>query len=203
MNLNVVQLMNQNYNGFLKLVELEIIDKKRACEAVIKSNNPNYIYYFACGVKDANLEELEDAIIQTMDAEYIYKFVKHIKGSNFEKLQDAIIQIGSAEYIHNFARYVEGANIEKLENAIIQTQNNKFTFLFHKNVNIIKNIKMIIEKNNRNSKENIGLINLMELLNKERYEDIFANRENFAQLFADDTTLNEEDKEVEKILKMK
>ena len=57
--------------------------------------------------------------------------------------------------------------------------------------------------NNRNAKGTTGLINLMELLNNEKYEDIFANRENFAQLFTDDNTLNEEDKEVEKILKMK
>ena len=114
MNSNIEKLMKQNFDGFKKSVELGIINKDIACDAVIESKNMENIYNWAKDIKDANIEKLEDAIIQGGEAKWIYLFAKNIKGANIKKLEDAIIQIENAEYVYIFTRDIKEANVEKL-----------------------------------------------------------------------------------------
>ena len=213
MNLMIEQLMNQNFNGFLKLVELGIIDKEIACEAVIESKNAEYIYKIAI-VIDINIVKLEDAIIQTGNAKFIFYFARDVKGASIEKLEDAIIQIGNAEFMYDFSEFIEGANIPKLEDAIIQTGNAEFMFYFaksQKGANIEKLEDAIIQTgdaewinryameiegaNIEKTKQTLDYIKkrendfakLMSLLNYGNYDEIVNNSQEYEQLFIDDT----------------
>ena len=130
MNKNIEKILHQNFEGFLKLVELGVIGKELGTEAVINSKLANFIYLFAKNIKGANIEKLEDGIIETQNIEWIYQFAKNIKGANIEKLEDKIIKTQNAVYIYYFAKNIKGANIEKLEDGIIKTQNAEYICYF-------------------------------------------------------------------------
>ena len=84
MNLNIELLIRQDFDKFIKLVELGIIDNETACDAVIESKNSEYIYVLARDGKNINIKKLEDAIIQIGNAKYIYYFARNVQGANIE-----------------------------------------------------------------------------------------------------------------------
>ena len=53
--------------------------------------------------------KLSNGICKTNDAEYIYYFARNINGADITKLTNAISSIDDAEYIYNFAKDVKGA----------------------------------------------------------------------------------------------
>ena len=185
MNLMIEQLMNQNFNGFLKLVELGIIDKEIACEAVIESKNAEYIYKIAI-VIDINIVKLEDAIIQTGNAKFIFYFARDVKGASIEKLEDAIIQIGNAEFMYDFSEFIEGANIPKLEDAIIQTGNAEWINRYAMEIEGA-NIEKTKQTLDYIKKRENDFAKLMSLLNYGNYDEIVNNSQEYEQLFIDDT----------------
>lgn len=72
-------------------------------------NNAEFIYYFAKGVKGAQLdkiviEKLVEAIVKTNDAKYMYLFARNVKGTIIEKLAEGIIKTNKAEYIDRFSK---------------------------------------------------------------------------------------------------
>ncbi len=97
MNENIEKILNQDFRGFLKLIELGVIDKKISMKTIINSKNPYFIYEFAYYIKDADIEKLTDAIIKTKNVYYIYFFARDIKGSDSKRLIDEIEKIENAE----------------------------------------------------------------------------------------------------------
>lgn len=115
----------------------DYVNDKRLEDAVIKSRNAEYIYWFALEIKEANIPKLENAIIESEsiisqgeNARYICCFAKDIKGANITKLEDAIIESYNTQYIYWFARDVKGANISRLENIIIESKSAKYIYCF-------------------------------------------------------------------------
>ena len=117
MNLNIMQLMYTNFKGFIKLGELGIIDSEIACDAIIESNDPEYIYEFAKNINNANIERLKDIIIKSNDSVYINYFDHDIKNdlTNLMKL----LNIEDYEYIlknkEKFSQlFIDDKSYEKL-----------------------------------------------------------------------------------------
>ena len=132
MNKNIKQLLHENFNVFLKLVKLGVIDKETGMKAVINSKSPYFIYEFAINVEDVNIEKLTDAIIETPSVVYIYRFAFDIKGANLKKIEQGIIETQDIQWIYYFARDIKGANkglllaeIEKIEKKQEIIENNK------------------------------------------------------------------------------
>ena len=73
MNNKVKYLINEDFNNFIKLVNLGIIDKDYATDAVIETHDAHYIYSFARKIKGADIKRLENAIIK---AKEVYKITK-------------------------------------------------------------------------------------------------------------------------------
>lgn len=117
MNRNVELLLKENFEHFLKLVELGIISKDVACNAVVEEGNSNHILTFAYRI-NYNIKALEDAIIETKEAPDIYRFAFRVKGADITKLEDAICNLGNLDIIYYFA-FNKKANISKLEDALI------------------------------------------------------------------------------------
>ena len=139
MNKNVELLLKNNFDYFLKLVELGII--KDLEDAIISTHNVSYIYAFACDVERADILKLEDALINVFlytvcyrnDFEHLCAFAD-ITGADISKLEDAIIKKNKAFYISEFAKKVKSANILKLENAIIATGVLLYIFVFARDI---------------------------------------------------------------------
>ncbi len=149
MNSNIKLLLKNNFDYFLKLVELGIIPKDIACNDVIEYKEPDYILEFArrFGNK-CNIRDLEDAIINTHNAQYIYAFACNVERVDILKLEDALIYVflytvcyhNDFECLCDFAN-LTGADISKLEDAIIKKNTALYIYEFAKKVkdaNILK-----------------------------------------------------------------
>ena len=180
MNNIIKNLINENFDRFVKLVNMGIIDKKDAHKCIVETNNAEYIYYFALKIKEANIPELESAIIKTNNAEYIYLFALDIKGANITKLEDAIIKTQNAQYIYLFAQNVKGANIRRLYQALLIIKEKDFTVE-----------EYLIELKNRYKELNhisndVEHTNIMNLIENNEDEETTENKENYANLFQEE-----------------
>ena len=119
MNANIKLLLKEDFPAFLKLINLGIIDKDVACNAIIEERNLEYILTFAFEF-NYNINLLEDTVINMKDVKYIYYFARYIKGANILKLEDVAIKTKVIRCIYSFAHHVKGANILKLEDALIE-----------------------------------------------------------------------------------
>lgn len=99
-------------------------------EAICNTNDAKYIYYFAKDIIDSPIEILENTICKINDAKYIYFFALNVEVTSIQKLANAICKTGEANYIYYFARDVEGAPIDELINAIIKTNDAEHIYLF-------------------------------------------------------------------------
>ena len=149
MNSNIKLLLKNNFNYFLRLVELGIIDINIACNDVIEYKEPDYILEFARRFgNNSNIRDLEDAIISTYNAQYIYAFACNVESADILKLEDALINVflytvcchNDFEILCAFAD-ITGADISKLEDAVIKK--NKALYIFDlakkvKGANILK-----------------------------------------------------------------
>lgn len=88
-------------------------------DAVIKSKDFNFIYYF-WRVVGANKSRLEDAIIETGDICGMINFCKNNE-VNLSKFEDYIYKNGTISDMLHFNRRVHKANIAKLEDTVIKT----------------------------------------------------------------------------------
>ena len=132
--------LSRNFTAFMKLIEIGIINKDTAFDAVIEYKNPEYIYLFARDIEGANIQKLEDEIIQIDRVRYIYNFARYVKGANIPRLEDAMCKsqdanIEKAHYIYLFAGYIKDANIDKLCDAICETQDFWPIFSFARDIN--------------------------------------------------------------------
>ncbi len=193
MNKKIQNLIEKDFQKFIKLVELGVIDKEAACNNVIAINNAQYIYCFAENIKGANIKKLEDAIIATNNAEYICYFAWGIKGANIAKLEDAIIKTEDYYYIYLFANNVKGANIDRLY--YVLSKINKFVLISHQ-LNKTKDILLkklnqvsitVKEEINKKCDSNIDdYTYLIKLLDEKKYDEIKENKEKFANLFKEE-----------------
>lgn len=99
-----------------KKEQLELIEK--LINAMVATNNAQFMYYFALNVKNAPIEKLTDAIVAIKDAYFICEFVKYILNAKYDdfdiyksyyfmllkKLAKGVVATGNAEYIYYFAR---------------------------------------------------------------------------------------------------
>ena len=163
MNSNIKLLLEgygliRNFAAFINLIEIGVINKDTACDAVIEYKNPEYICEFAANIEGANIQKLEDAIIQIDDVVYIYSFAEKVKGANISRLEDAMCKskdnnIKKAQSIFRFACNIKDANIDKLCDAICETQDAELIYVFAKEVkgaNIQKLEDAIIQAGNIN-----------------------------------------------------
>lgn len=95
-------------------------------DLIIKTNNPEYIYYFALDTPTSK-EKLSLAISQTNNPLYIYLFYLNISCFLKDELEKAIIRINDIEYIYNLALIKEG-DIRNLENIILASRDSKYIY---------------------------------------------------------------------------
>ena len=76
--------------GVEKLGDLigKAIDK--LANTIIKSNDKEYIYYFARDVQNAPIDKLAEAICQTGDTNFMFLFARDVKNAPIDKLATVI-----------------------------------------------------------------------------------------------------------------
>ncbi len=65
MNKNIEKIIGEDFNKFLKLIGLGIIDKEKVTKASINSNYASLIFDFALKAKGLDTDKLTDVIIAT------------------------------------------------------------------------------------------------------------------------------------------
>lgn len=100
------------YRFAIKNKKLSKESLEKLAEAVIQTEDAEYIYNFAKDIEGAPIDKLAEGIIQTEDAYCIYAFAKEVKGAPIDRLAEAVIQIDDAEYIYKFAKEVKGAPLK-------------------------------------------------------------------------------------------
>lgn len=90
-----------------------MVDINHLKKDVIDSKNAEYIYYLALR-KNELVKELTDALIGTDNPEYIFYFAKNVKGADKEKLTNALIAIESFPYLCAITQFIEGELLEKV-----------------------------------------------------------------------------------------
>lgn len=113
----IYKYLNERFKSNCKIENIQAYE-----DAIVASENAEYIYNFAEVVKEANVSKLQNAVIASDDAFFIYEFAKNIKGADIKKLEDAIIAGETADYIYYFASNIKGVDIKKLQDAIIATR---------------------------------------------------------------------------------
>ena len=166
----IEKIINLNFDGFIKLVNLNVIPLEKAEDTVIATNNARYIYLFAQNVEGTNVRKLEEAIIKTKNIEYISKFAENILSGDIAKLEDAIIATKDVEYIYEFACNVKGVDKFKIQKAIHQLRDKDF----------IERIDTLV------SKEETKLFDKLQYLVKnKRYLQIQKDALKYKELFND------------------
>ena len=116
MNKNIKLLLKNNFEYFLKLVELGIIDIDIACNSIIEYKEPDYILEFARRLGNKrNIRDLEDAIISTHNAQYIYAFACNVESTDIIKLEDALKVLNEKNKIAYInSKFKDSPNLIKL-----------------------------------------------------------------------------------------
>ena len=150
MNKNIKLLLKEDFYAFCKLVDLGIIDKDVAYDAIVEERNPEHIHSFGMDI-NTDIEKvlkLEDLLIEIGNLEYLLYFARDINNADMDKIRDIILAKNDPEYIYllykvafrydNYA-YEHSENFDKLETAICNSSNPEF---------IYKYTKLFLERNN-------------------------------------------------------
>ena len=78
---------------------------------MVRTNNYEYIYYFALYVENAPIKELAEAEMAIGNAQYIYEFARDVNNAPIRELAEAEMKTGNLHYISVFARNVKGASV--------------------------------------------------------------------------------------------
>ena len=150
MNMNIKLLLEKDYYAFYKLVNLGIIDKDVAYDAIIEERNPEHIWAFGTDINTdiEKVPKLENLLIEIGNLKYLLYFARDINNANIERIRDIILAKNDPEYIYllykvafrydNYA-YEHNENFDKLETAICNSRNPEF---------IYKYTKLFLERNN-------------------------------------------------------
>lgn len=116
-------------------VQKKLIVKEELLQAILNSKDAYLMYLLALSdIKDISIKQLEQLLCKTNEAEYIFYFARDVKGADISFLTKEICKTKNAEYIYKFATIIKEANIFELETAIFQTENLQYIILFIKNV---------------------------------------------------------------------
>ncbi len=114
--------------------------------AIIESENPQYVCLFALNIKGCNITRLEEVLLFLKHPEYIYEIALYEQlildtdtfvTQHLDKLQKAIIESNNPFYMLLFARDIKSSNKDLLEQAILNTKNEEYITYYNK---LIKNI---------------------------------------------------------------
>ena len=157
----IINELNKEYNSkyaenLAYLLENHLISSDK----VSNITNPKYILYLAYhNVKNAPIEKLADAIIATNNAEYIYHFARDAKKAPVKKLAAAVVASGNAEFISSFISLngiIKNVPLDILIKGLIKTKNVPYIYdiicnfdfcnFTVKNINNIINEILVIDK---------------------------------------------------------
>ena len=141
MNVNIKLLLKENFPGFISLMDLGIINKDVAYNAIIEERNPRHIISFAMKMKDdvEKVQELEDLLIEIGDLKALCEFATDVNTANLGKIRDIILTKNNPECICLFYQkvfqfntdlYEHVENFDKLEKAICDSRNPDYIYRY-------------------------------------------------------------------------
>ncbi len=159
---NIERILNEDFEGFIKLVKNDVISVCEAEDVIIATHNAKIIYDFALVIENINKPKLatalaatqnieymfgyalrfknefnisrfKETLIKSQNAEYLYKFAILYFDESYE-FEDAIIATNNAEYIYKFAFSIYGENKPELEEAIIKTKDVRWIYEYYLNI---------------------------------------------------------------------
>ena len=105
-------------------------------------NNPKEIYEAARKYK-TRINELTEAMLKTDDPRYIYRLACIIEAKNKNRFVDRIIELKSPKYMYLSAMYIKGANKLKIARELIKTGSIEYIILFYQNIKDIDILKIL------------------------------------------------------------
>ena len=105
-------------------------------------NNPKEIYEAARKYK-IRLAELTEAMLKTDNPRYIYRLACIIEAKNKSRFVDRIIELKSPKYMYLSAMYIKGANKLKIARELIKTGSIEYIILFYQNIKDIDILKIL------------------------------------------------------------
>lgn|SRR5574344_1207509 len=88
-------------------------------EAIIKSNNLEYILNYAIYSNDKDKEDLQTAIINSGNSKYIYRYALGVKEADINLLADTIVKLGDVKTIILFASCIVNSKMDIFTNYIL------------------------------------------------------------------------------------
>ena len=200
MNANIKLLLEKDYYAFYKLVNLGIIDKDVAYNAIVEERNPEHIHSFGMDI-NTDIEKvlkLEDLLIEIGNLEYLLYFARDINNANMDKIRNIILTKNDPEYIYLFYQvafqydnyaYEHNENFDKLEKAICDSLNPKYIYMY---------TKLFLERNNmeitcypskyqsRIRRFEDGIIATRDLEFIKKFYELFSNNLIFKKLIDED-----------------
>ena len=88
---------------------------------VITHNNAEYLWRIDNTFEEAPSEKIEQAIIKTKNPKYIFFFATYNKPTSLINLTKGLIESGSGEYLNYMAMFTDNAPIELIKEGILTT----------------------------------------------------------------------------------
>lgn len=113
---------------------------------IIESNNPQYIYFFARHVKNADIKALQKALINSTHPKrlhYLCQFARFISQANIKKIERVIVKSNNARYAHFFLKHIKGTQPDKFKKTIIDSGKPRYLYWLAKHLKTRREIALI------------------------------------------------------------